>query len=698
MFNLKEHSGLLLAGSFLLACLLALWGLVTLWEQTHASSTAYLTRVIGELEKSKDVRDSVWSREFVASLRAMTDNSQFSTFVNRVSGLQLGRDVLTTLTGRPEERQSMLSLLAQRRSQEDMERLRAFAGQADFIRRELQNLAERYALLSACIYTMEGTPCLATGDLPARLPDISKNVVPDLVGTGNVAISLPAYVRETKLCVDIAIPMLLTDKRNVLTYNVGILMVTVDLGTIMERIQAAQNQQSMRTAVLERQNDGSLIALSATDTQKIAVRDLVTTEGGIAFGLYRIPGFGGPLYSMGQRFLSTRLYFLSALPEDAEELADTADSTTLLMTCAKAIVLLAGLFLFWFFVFRQREHTMALRLAKAQTRNLQREEALTALDRDLGMAIACTDFDHNILTANASFARLGGRDSAEDLAGLSTNDLPQDLAADMSQRTALLWEKPQANHGETRLFHKGVWKNCAVLAVPYVDQEGYLAGGIFIYRDIGKHLAYRERSSLLIEQNVVAMHKLVSVLDPYAGRLSALVAEMAQLLAELDTDKSPETARLLSWAGRLFVLGNTVRPENQICLPADKHTDGQADGHAGWHADTRGRRVAISLAGLDFDGLPVQETISGMYERLDGSGKPRGLTAEAISKASRYLGIAEELCTRMHPREGEIPQNWEDAFAPLLDTDKFDAAALRLYHYLKSPQGQRVLIRLHRKQ
>lgn len=681
MFRSRDTSGLLLISSFLLACLLALWGLMTLWEETHSGSTTYLTRVIGELEKSKDVRELAWSREFMASLRTITDNSQFSVFVNHVSGLDLGRDVLASLTSRAEVRQSMLTLLSQRRSGEDMERLRTFASQAEYIRRELQNIVERYGFLSACLYTLEGTPCLALGELPTRLQNISKTVVPDLVGTANTALSLPAYVREKRLCVDIAVPMMLTDKHNVLTYKVGVLIVTIDLGDVMERIEAAQNRRSILTAVLEMQQDGTLIALSATSTQKVTVRDLVVTESGIAFGLYRIPGLGAPVYGMGQRFLTTSLYFVSALPEDAEELADAAGGTTLEMTCVKAVVLLSVLFLFWLFVFHRRERSITLRLRKVQAGNLQRDEALTALDRDMNVAIACTDFDHNILSANTSFARLGGREKAEDLAGLTTNDLPQDLAADISQRTALLWERPKAAQGEVRFFHKGIWKNCAVLSVPYVDQDGYLAGGIFFYRDIGERLAHLERGNLLIEQNVAALHRLVSILDPHVGRLSALVAEIAQLTAELDNDKSPETASLLSWAGRLFVLANTVRPENQIQLTIDG----------------RSRRVALSLAGLDFGCLPVQETISGMYERLDGSGRPRGLQGGDISKASRYLGIAEEICTRMHPRKGEIPQDWEEACAPLLDSTKFDVAALRLFHYLKSPQGQRVLIRLRRK-
>ena len=263
MITFKGKSGLLLAASFVLACLLALWGLVSLWEDSNRGSTLYLTRVIGELEKSQDTMERVWVRDFAQSLRVLADNSTFSTFTSRVSGMGLGRDVLFSLTGRSEEQKSMLALLAQRRSAEEMERLRSFSADADAMRTQLRELADRYNFMAAYLFSVEGMPCLGTTTFPARFLDISKTIVPGMQGSANPALSLPAYVSEDKLCVDIAVPMVLTDKRNVLTYNVGILVVTIDLGDAMDRVQAALSEKSsVRTAVLELQPDESLVALS----------------------------------------------------------------------------------------------------------------------------------------------------------------------------------------------------------------------------------------------------------------------------------------------------------------------------------------------------------------------------------------------------------------------------------------------------
>ena len=380
--------------------------------------------------------------------------------------------------------------------------------------------------------------------------------------------------------------------------------------------------------------------------------------------------------------MTTHLFLVSALPEQAAELAaPNAQRTGLVATCLKAVVLLLALFLFWLFVFRQREREITEKTRSEAARTLQQGQVLQAVDSGMNLAMVCTDFDRNILLANTSFAHLAGREETGSLAHLTTNDLPQDLSADIAQRTALIWETPRAMEGETRLCEKGVWRSFQVLATPYIDEDGFLAGVILVYRDMSNRLALRERCELMVEQNAAALHKIAGILDPHAGKIATLVADIAQIVAELDNDKSKKTAQILSLAGRLFLFGNATRKSNQILLGT---------------GDTS-RRVAISLAGLDFAGLPVQETVSDMYERLDGSGFPRHLKGEEISKPARYLGIAEEVCTIMHPREGAFPEDWEKALAPILDTKRFDPAASRLFHYLKSPQGQKILLRLRRK-
>ncbi len=683
----KDRSRTLLFVSFVIACVLTIAGIVNMWKEAEETSTRYLTDVIAELDRSQGTIVRAWTGSFETALLSLADNSDFCEFTSKVSGMGLPRDVLLSLTGRAADRHSMLSLLAQRRSPEDQQKLREFTDMADSIRRELVDFAARYNFKSAYLFTREGTPCMGTDTIPPKFHDISRTFVLDITSTSKAAHSQPAYVTEGRLHVDIAAPMILMDKQSLLTYNVGVLVVTVDLGDSLERIQAAMNEQiGVRTYVLEEQADESLIVLSASSTQKVPLEDWTVITDSIPFGLRRLHGESEDAYVLGRRLLATNLFFLTALPRSsADNLASMdKDAPTRLGALVSGVLFVMAIFWVWLIAYgrmkRRLFESLEIRLRSAA----QKSQMLGTFDHDIGIGIVCTDFDKNILFANDSFAKLSGRKKAGELQGLTTNDLPQDLAMDIAQHTAIVWEKGRPISAKARLCgQSGEWKTYGVHAAPYIDDKDYLTGLVVFYRDISDRLQGEQRQEALVEQTVGALHRLINSLDPHLGRLTTLVSEMAVLVAELDNNHDPKTARLLSICGRLFVFGNTAKPENQILRDVP--------------GTNRKAPVGLPLMSMDFDGLPVAQTLADLYERLDGSGSPRKVSGDEISKASRYLAIAEAVCSIMYPREGEAPTDWEKAYEPLLDKEKYDAAAAKLFNYLKTPQGEKLLIRLRRK-
>lgn len=681
-----QHSNtpILLAATYVIACVLAVWGVYGLWLQAQKSSTAYLTNVIGELEKSQGTVARAWTTEFEATLRTLSDNSKYSAFVGNVTGMGLGGDVLLTLTGRESERRSMLALLQARRTPQEMVKLQAFADSSEQVRRDLSDLATRYGFIALYLFSDSGAPCMGTGSIPAKFRDISTTVVQPMAGGRNIAVSLPAYMSEGRLCADIAVPMLMTDSQNILTYRVGYLVVTVNLGDAIDSMRAAHNPEGGTTSlVLERQPDDSLIVLSSKSTQKVPLEGWTTTEDGVPFALRRIAGVTDDAFTLGRRLLTTSLYVVSVLPEDrAETLFLGADnSANLVEVSLWAVGFLTLVFVTWLYVFTR--HERARRRAALQKKNngIQNREILATVNRELGLGIACLDFDRHILFANSTFARLAGRDDANDLHEKSTVDLPQDLAMVVEQHMGVVWETEKTSSSEIRLSDRGTWKLFNVSASPYVDAEGYLAGVLVFCRDVSERVAVLQRCDALVDQTVASLHRLLAAMDPYAGRLTTLISEVALLVAQLDNDKTPQTERLLSMAGRLCLLGNTARAAERA----------RAEGRR------KERVVGISLSTLDFGGLPVQETIQDMYERLDGSGHPGRIKGDQIPKPARYLAIAEELCTIMHPRNDPFPTDWETACKPILDPNRFDPVAEKLVNYLKTSQGERILIRLRRK-
>jgi HD-GYP domain-containing protein (c-di-GMP phosphodiesterase class II) len=118
-------------------------------------------------------------------------------------------------------------------------------------------------------------------------------------------------------------------------------------------------------------------------------------------------------------------------------------------------------------------------------------------------------------------------------------------------------------------------------------------------------------------------------------RYAALVGERLGMNdGELTT---LEIAASLSQVGKIFVpediLTKAGRLDEEQIQDMRRHVD---------HA----LRV---IAPIEFD-LPVPETIAQMYERLDGSGYPKGLSGDQIQPLARILGVVDVFCALTETR------------------------------------------------
>lgn len=99
-----------------------------------------------------------------------------------------------------------------------------------------------------------------------------------------------------------------------------------------------------------------------------------------------------------------------------------------------------------------------------------------------------------------------------------------------------------------------------------------------------------------------------------------------------------------------------------------------------------------ALEGIDF-GIPVQQAISHMYERLDGSGYPHKLCGDAISVEGRILAVASTFCAMLRPRSYRTSLTMEEAWKLLhKDAPKYDARVFEALHaFLDTEEGQAFL-------
>lgn len=188
--------------------------------------------------------------------------------------------------------------------------------------------------------------------------------------------------------------------------------------------------------------------------------------------------------------------------------------------------------------------------------------------------------------------------------------------------------------GRERILH--------VLALALPDPTGGPPRILRVARDLSELVAERRRAQRLREQTVAALLRAVELADPHLLGHSRMVAELAERLA-LRLNLDPKTIATVRIAGELSQIGKLFVPR-ALLRKERRHSA----------AESRLMRTHIEhalkvLEGVEFD-LPVAEAIGQMYERLDGTGYPRGLHGPEIGIEARILAVADVFVARTRPR------------------------------------------------
>jgi PAS domain S-box-containing protein len=188
----------------------------------------------------------------------------------------------------------------------------------------------------------------------------------------------------------------------------------------------------------------------------------------------------------------------------------------------------------------------------------------------------------------------------------------------------------------------GRTRHLSTSKVRVCDETGRTTGLVAVTRDESELVEQRLRHERLIRATVDALIRAVELRDPYlvghTRRVQRYAALVGQRLGLGDAELTTlEIAASLSQVGKIFVpediLTKAGRLDEEQIRDMRSHVD---------HA----LRV---IAPIEFD-LPVPETIVQMYERLDGSGYPKGLSGDQIQPLARILGVVDVFCALTETR------------------------------------------------
>jgi HD-GYP domain-containing protein (c-di-GMP phosphodiesterase class II) len=161
-----------------------------------------------------------------------------------------------------------------------------------------------------------------------------------------------------------------------------------------------------------------------------------------------------------------------------------------------------------------------------------------------------------------------------------------------------------------------------------------------IARDITERKKVEERLNQTLENLHKAMGGIIRVIsatvetrDPYTAGHQRRVAELARTIAT-EMDLSDDQRDGLRMAGTIHDLGKVSIPAEILVKPAKlsaiEYQLIQAHSQIGYDI----------LKGIEFP-WPIAEMVLQHHERMDGSGYPRGLKGEEISKEARILMVAD---------------------------------------------------------
>jgi diguanylate cyclase (GGDEF)-like protein/PAS domain S-box-containing protein len=280
------------------------------------------------------------------------------------------------------------------------------------------------------------------------------------------------------------------------------------------------------------------------------------------------------------------------------------------------------------------------RLTEERVREADRAtaEALSILDAyqsTSSVGLGFVDREFRILRVNPMLASVnGGR--PEDQLGRTVEEVVPRIWPQLEEvyRRVIDTNTPSANvevSGETAADPGRVHSWLTNLYPVRVAGEVIGIGVVVV--DITDRKALEESQASLTRAVVDALANAVEMRDPYTDGHQGRVAQLARELA-IDLGVEREEVDAIELAARIHDVGKIVVPAEILSKPGQlsdaEHQLVQQHAQAG----------SDLLARSDFPDH-VREMVLQHHERLDGSGYPRGLTAEHISTGARIIAVAD---------------------------------------------------------
>lgn len=354
---------------------------------------------------------------------------------------------------------------------------------------------------------------------------------------------------------------------------------------------------------------------------------------------------------------------------------------------AGLIIALVGIMMAasWWWLVGRRERAVSDQLRRLYTVVNQQKQIMDGVNSALSSGIVLNDLNGVIFYANQSFARMAGKD-INALRGHPHTDLGPDLARSLVTHTLAVHQSGHLSSFTETLVVEGYQRYFFTSCTPFRDEAGRMTGVVSVYSDVTDLAMAQQKAQRMVNQTVNAFVRAIETVDSYLRGHSALTAQLAVTLAYCLGKTDPVTVATLRTAANLSQIG-------MIQLPKELFTkSGMLTPEERALLQNHVEYAKHALEGIDF-GLPVMEAIVQMYERMDGSGYPQGLSGDAICENARILAVANTFCALVRSRSYRQAHSVEQALKILEEQPpQYDMRVVEaLRQFLPTEQGRAFL-------
>ena len=348
-----------------------------------------------------------------------------------------------------------------------------------------------------------------------------------------------------------------------------------------------------------------------------------------------------------------------------------------------AVMLLVSLF-WWIGVGRQ-QGAIAEEMRQLHQMVSRQKELLDRVNTSLDEGLLMADVKGQIHMVNRAFAGILGREEKELQDQTLFSCFPADVASDVVERIRQTAIINKTSGGEITLMLNGEPRLFRITLFPFLDSSeeslrNSMRGAVVMFKDITEFRRRSERMRLQQDSLIEAFTRAEESVDPYLAGHSRHMASLGVLLAKslgMDEDgrNTVVMGARLSQLGKLFIPRELLTKKGRL-TPEELAEVRKAPEHA-----------YKLFENIDFD-LPIPRALYEMYENMDGTGYPRGISGDDILLEARVLNVLNAFCAMVSARSYREGLSPEKALEQMEGRPVFDQNVIEhLRKVLETPEG-----------